>query len=203
MIRISNCEDRDAPANLDRTITITGNAESVALAQYLINMSMEVFRANLQLMEEQQITAAAVAMGQPSQPQPSALQVASAGSASASLGHQMSMSQPRLLLATDHAHNLHQLGTEMATPTPNPGQPSPSLYAIAAQSNITKNLHPHSHTHQHLCPQPCLWSRLRPDPNQLYVPSTVCHSYATTPPPDSRQPCSCSPAYPCSYHDLQ
>ena len=81
---------------------------------------MEVFRANLQLMEEQQITAAAVAMGQPSQPQPSALQVASAGSASASLGHQMSMSQPRLLLATDHAHNLHQLGTEMATPTPNP-----------------------------------------------------------------------------------
>ena len=38
MIRISNCEDRDAPANLDRTITITGNAESVALAQYLINM---------------------------------------------------------------------------------------------------------------------------------------------------------------------
>ena len=38
MIRISNCEDRDAPANLDRTISITGNSESVALAQYLINM---------------------------------------------------------------------------------------------------------------------------------------------------------------------
>ena len=38
MIRISNCEDRDAPANLDRTISITGNNESVALAQYLINM---------------------------------------------------------------------------------------------------------------------------------------------------------------------
>lgn len=46
MIRISNCEDRDLMAgnsggafgNLDRTITITGNAESVALAQYLINM---------------------------------------------------------------------------------------------------------------------------------------------------------------------
>jgi len=53
MIRISNCEDRDAPANLDRTISITGNTESVALAQYLINMSMEVFRANLQLLEEQ------------------------------------------------------------------------------------------------------------------------------------------------------
>jgi len=57
MIRISNCEDRDAPANLDRTISITGNSESVALAQYLINMSMEVFRANLQLLEEQQIAA--------------------------------------------------------------------------------------------------------------------------------------------------
>jgi len=52
MIRISNCEDRDAPANLDRTITISGNCESVALAQYLINMSMEVFRANLALAEE-------------------------------------------------------------------------------------------------------------------------------------------------------
>ncbi|XP_023343267.1 poly(rC)-binding protein 3 [Eurytemora carolleeae] len=52
MIRISNCEDRDAPANLDRTITISGNCESVALAQYLINMSMEVFRANLAMAEE-------------------------------------------------------------------------------------------------------------------------------------------------------
>ena len=52
MIRISNCEDRESTmsggnsagngggggANMDRTITITGNAESVALAQYLINM---------------------------------------------------------------------------------------------------------------------------------------------------------------------
>ena len=54
MIRISNCEDRESAmsgssgagggagggggGNLDRTITITGNAESVALAQYLINM---------------------------------------------------------------------------------------------------------------------------------------------------------------------
>merc|ERR1719422_339035 len=55
MIRISNCEDRDAPANLDRTITISGNCESVALAQYLINMSMEVFRANLQMLEDQQL----------------------------------------------------------------------------------------------------------------------------------------------------
>jgi hypothetical protein len=38
MIRISNCEDRESGSNTDRTITITGNAESVALAQYLINM---------------------------------------------------------------------------------------------------------------------------------------------------------------------
>ena len=41
MIRISNSEDRDAPANLDRIITITGNSESVALAQYLISMRWE------------------------------------------------------------------------------------------------------------------------------------------------------------------
>jgi hypothetical protein len=47
MIRISNCEDRDSSStgglggsggHMDRTITMTGNAESVALAQYLINM---------------------------------------------------------------------------------------------------------------------------------------------------------------------
>ena len=38
MIRISNCEDRESGGNMDRTITISGNAESVALAQYLINM---------------------------------------------------------------------------------------------------------------------------------------------------------------------
>ncbi|KAG8243583.1 Poly(rC)-binding protein 3 [Homalodisca vitripennis] len=37
MIRISNCEERDAGAT-DRTITITGNPDAVALAQYLINM---------------------------------------------------------------------------------------------------------------------------------------------------------------------
>ncbi|XP_027838796.1 poly(rC)-binding protein 3 isoform X2 [Aphis gossypii] len=39
MIRISNCEDREGSASTDRTITITGNPDSVALAQYLINMS--------------------------------------------------------------------------------------------------------------------------------------------------------------------
>lgn len=38
LIRISNCEDRNSNENVDRTITITGNSESVAVAQYLINM---------------------------------------------------------------------------------------------------------------------------------------------------------------------
>merc|ERR1719490_447832 len=47
VIRISNCEDRDAPANLDRTITISGNAESVALAQYLINMRISMETASM------------------------------------------------------------------------------------------------------------------------------------------------------------
>jgi len=47
MIRISNCEDRDAPANLDRTITISGNSESVALALYLINMRISMETASL------------------------------------------------------------------------------------------------------------------------------------------------------------
>merc|ERR550532_540667 len=42
MIRISNCEDRESGGNMDRTITITGNAESVALAQYLINMRISM-----------------------------------------------------------------------------------------------------------------------------------------------------------------
>jgi hypothetical protein len=39
MIRISNCEDRESSS--ERTITITGTAESVALAQYLINTRLE------------------------------------------------------------------------------------------------------------------------------------------------------------------
>jgi poly(rC)-binding protein 2/3/4 len=47
MIRISNCEDRDAAPNLDRTITITGNCESVALAQYLINMRISMETASM------------------------------------------------------------------------------------------------------------------------------------------------------------
>lgn len=37
MIRISNCDDRESGVT-DRTITISGNPDSVALAQYLINM---------------------------------------------------------------------------------------------------------------------------------------------------------------------
>jgi len=47
MIRISNCEDKDAPANLDRTISITGSSESVALAQYLINMRISMETATM------------------------------------------------------------------------------------------------------------------------------------------------------------
>ncbi|XP_046682405.1 poly(rC)-binding protein 3-like isoform X3 [Homalodisca vitripennis] len=47
MIRISNCEERDGGAT-DRTITITGNPDAVALAQYLINMSVELQKANLE-----------------------------------------------------------------------------------------------------------------------------------------------------------
>lgn len=46
MIRISNCEERDS-GNTDRTITITGNPDSVALAQYLINMRISMETAGL------------------------------------------------------------------------------------------------------------------------------------------------------------
>ncbi|KPI91365.1 Poly(rC)-binding protein 3 [Papilio xuthus] len=46
MIRISNCEEREG-GSTDRTITITGNPDSVALAQYLINMR----RRNLNCLE--------------------------------------------------------------------------------------------------------------------------------------------------------
>lgn len=37
MIRISNCDDRESGVT-DRTITISGSPDAVALAQYLINM---------------------------------------------------------------------------------------------------------------------------------------------------------------------
>lgn len=39
MIRISNCDDRESGAT-DRTITISGSPDAVALAQYLINMRL-------------------------------------------------------------------------------------------------------------------------------------------------------------------
>lgn len=47
MIRISNCDDRESGVT-DRTITISGNPDAVALAQYLINMSVELQKANLE-----------------------------------------------------------------------------------------------------------------------------------------------------------
>ncbi|XP_020813485.1 poly(rC)-binding protein 3 isoform X4 [Drosophila serrata] len=61
MIRISNCEEREG-GNTDRTITISGNPDSVALAQYLINMSVELQKANLlEQAQAQQNGGAAVA----------------------------------------------------------------------------------------------------------------------------------------------
>ncbi|XP_044727802.1 poly(rC)-binding protein 3 isoform X5 [Chrysoperla carnea] len=48
MIRISNCEDREG-GNTDRTITISGNPDAVALAQYLINMRISMETAGLPL----------------------------------------------------------------------------------------------------------------------------------------------------------
>ncbi|XP_017122967.1 poly(rC)-binding protein 2 isoform X2 [Drosophila elegans] len=63
MIRISNCEEREG-GNTDRTITISGNPDSVALAQYLINMSVELQKANLlEQAQAQQNGAAAAAPG--------------------------------------------------------------------------------------------------------------------------------------------
>ncbi|KAM8708234.1 hypothetical protein ACLKA7_015238 [Drosophila subpalustris] len=62
MIRISNCEEREG-GNTDRTITISGNPDSVALAQYLINMSVELQKANLQDQAAQNGTAAITAGG--------------------------------------------------------------------------------------------------------------------------------------------
>ncbi|KAL1505954.1 hypothetical protein ABEB36_005397 [Hypothenemus hampei] len=47
MIRISNCDDRESGSS-DRTITISGTPDAVALAQYLINMSVELQKANLE-----------------------------------------------------------------------------------------------------------------------------------------------------------
>ncbi|XP_050419899.1 poly(rC)-binding protein 3 isoform X2 [Adelges cooleyi] len=55
MIRISNCEDREGSSSTtDRTITISGNPDSVSLAQYLINMSLDIQRASMLQSEIQQ-----------------------------------------------------------------------------------------------------------------------------------------------------
>ncbi|XP_018570190.1 poly(rC)-binding protein 3 isoform X4 [Anoplophora glabripennis] len=48
MIRISNCDDRESGSS-DRTITISGNPDAVALAQYLINMRISMETAGLPL----------------------------------------------------------------------------------------------------------------------------------------------------------
>ncbi|XP_045461526.1 poly(rC)-binding protein 3 isoform X6 [Harmonia axyridis] len=48
MIRISNCDDRESGVT-DRTITISGNPDAVALAQYLINMRISMETAGLPL----------------------------------------------------------------------------------------------------------------------------------------------------------
>jgi len=131
MIRISNCEDRDAPANLDRTISITGNSESVALAQYLINMSMEVFRANLQLLEEQQLSSGA---GAPEQLPCSALSVSRALSVPCSPGPQLPPAshqpQPRLLLPGDSAPAPAPLQQQATQPELAYSNPGPLQYGI-------------------------------------------------------------------------
>ncbi|XP_017779739.1 PREDICTED: poly(rC)-binding protein 3 isoform X4 [Nicrophorus vespilloides] len=46
MIRISNCDDRESGVT-ERTITISGNPDAVALAQYLINMRISMETAGL------------------------------------------------------------------------------------------------------------------------------------------------------------
>ncbi|XP_056629903.1 poly(rC)-binding protein 3 isoform X3 [Diorhabda carinulata] len=48
MIRISNCDDRETGTS-ERTITISGNPDAVALAQYLINMRISMETAGLPL----------------------------------------------------------------------------------------------------------------------------------------------------------
>ncbi|XP_023246769.1 poly(rC)-binding protein 3 [Copidosoma floridanum] len=55
MIRISNCEEREGGPT-DRTITITGNPDSVALAQYLINMRISLETGGLAVPAFQYIT---------------------------------------------------------------------------------------------------------------------------------------------------
>ncbi|XP_047529080.1 poly(rC)-binding protein 3 isoform X2 [Vanessa atalanta] len=84
MIRISNCEEREG-GSTDRTITISGNPDSVALAQYLINMSVELQKANLE-------GSASGAGGSGSSPLASAIPLAQLLSKSGALGALSSLS---------------------------------------------------------------------------------------------------------------
>ncbi|XP_047022837.1 poly(rC)-binding protein 3 isoform X3 [Helicoverpa armigera] len=83
MIRISNCEEREG-GSTDRTITISGNPDSVALAQYLINMSVELQKANLE--------GGASGAGSSSSPLASAIPLAQLLSKSGALGALSSLS---------------------------------------------------------------------------------------------------------------
>ncbi|CAH2105698.1 unnamed protein product [Euphydryas editha] len=87
MIRISNCEEREG-GSTDRTITISGNPDSVALAQYLINMSVELQKANL----EGSAGGAAGAGGSGASPLASAIPLAQLLSKSGALGALSSLS---------------------------------------------------------------------------------------------------------------
>lgn len=93
---------------------------------------MEVFRANLHLLEEQQLTAVQAAAGAAQQPVQAA---AVTPTVSASLGLNTMATSPRLLL-TDSTYP--GLGQEMAAPAAAPApQPQTPVYAIA--SNFTNN----------------------------------------------------------------
>ncbi|XP_013190301.2 poly(rC)-binding protein 3 isoform X3 [Amyelois transitella] len=87
MIRISNCEEREG-GSTDRTITISGNPDSVALAQYLINMSVELQKANL----EGSSSGAGGAGGSGASPLASAIPLAQLLSKSGALGALSSLS---------------------------------------------------------------------------------------------------------------
>jgi len=134
MIRISNCEDRDAPANLDRTISITGNSESVALAQYLINMSMEVFRANLQLLEEQQIAAQNDNQIPCSMPQ--ALNVPCSSTISIPISSSAPAGTQRIMLTDSMQPNIQSPSSPTSMIGPDLAN---SIYAISQSPNINNN----------------------------------------------------------------
>ena len=48
MIRISKSDDPNTSPSTERQIMITGNADSVALAKSLINMSLDLHKASLE-----------------------------------------------------------------------------------------------------------------------------------------------------------